>query len=201
MAGRLRLARPGEEAQRVSPFQERGGRARHPLHPGAGRRPQSHAFGHHPRVAELLLRNDQDNPSAGGPGQSRRRSRRRIRRRGAVAPRLRVLPSVQRTRYAGPESGRHVDQTDDRKPGIFQVLGPGRRHRRRGNIRLGYAHHDKMYGIHLTSVTRPTPYLGPGSRPLTDAEQAHSAQRNAGSWTKAGTTTSRAPSPRPCPTA
>ena len=43
--------------------------------------------------------------------------------------------------------------------------------------RLGYAHHDKMYGIHLTSVTRPTPYLGPGSRPLTEEEVAHSAQR------------------------
>ena len=43
--------------------------------------------------------------------------------------------------------------------------------------RLGYAHHDKMYGIHLTSVTRPTPYLGAGSRPLTEAEAAHSAQR------------------------
>ena len=43
--------------------------------------------------------------------------------------------------------------------------------------RLGYAHHSQLYGIHLTSVTRPTPYLGPGSRPLTGAEQAHSAQR------------------------
>ena len=43
--------------------------------------------------------------------------------------------------------------------------------------RLGYAHHDKMYGIHLTSVTRPTPYLGAGSLPLTEAEAAHSAQR------------------------
>ena len=43
--------------------------------------------------------------------------------------------------------------------------------------RLGYAHADKMIGIHLTSVTRPTPYLGPGSRPLTAAEQAHSDQR------------------------
>ncbi len=43
--------------------------------------------------------------------------------------------------------------------------------------RLGYAHHDKLYGIHLTSVTRPTPYLGPGSRPLTEGEIAHSAQR------------------------
>ncbi len=43
--------------------------------------------------------------------------------------------------------------------------------------RLGYAHHDKLYGVHLTSVTRPTPYLGAGSRPLTEEEQAHSAQR------------------------
>ena len=43
--------------------------------------------------------------------------------------------------------------------------------------RLGYAHADKMIGVHLTSITRPTPYLGPGSRPLTAAEQAHSDQR------------------------
>ena len=43
--------------------------------------------------------------------------------------------------------------------------------------RLGYAHADKMIGVHLTSITRPTPYLGPGSRPLTAAEQAHSEQR------------------------
>ena len=44
--------------------------------------------------------------------------------------------------------------------------------------RLGYAHADTLYGIHLTSITRPTPYLGPGSRPVTDAEQALIAQRN-----------------------
>ena len=43
--------------------------------------------------------------------------------------------------------------------------------------RLGYAHPDKLTGIHLTSVTRPTPYLGEGSRPLSEAERAHSAQR------------------------
>ena len=43
--------------------------------------------------------------------------------------------------------------------------------------RLGYAHSDKMIGVHLTSITRPTPYLGAGSRPLTEAEQAHSDQR------------------------
>ena len=44
--------------------------------------------------------------------------------------------------------------------------------------RLGYGHSDKLYGIHLTSVTRPTPYLGPGSRPLTDAEDALVKQRD-----------------------
>ena len=43
--------------------------------------------------------------------------------------------------------------------------------------RLGYSHADKLHGIHLTSVTRPTPYLGADSRPLTAAEEAHSAQR------------------------
>ena len=44
--------------------------------------------------------------------------------------------------------------------------------------RLGYAHADTLYGIHLTSITRPTPYLGPGSRPVTDAEQTLIAQRD-----------------------
>jgi pimeloyl-ACP methyl ester carboxylesterase len=43
--------------------------------------------------------------------------------------------------------------------------------------RLGYSHADVLHGIHLTSVTRPTPYLGPDARPLTAAEEAHSAQR------------------------
>ena len=43
--------------------------------------------------------------------------------------------------------------------------------------RLGYAHHDKLYGVHLTSVTRPTPYLGTGARSLTEEETAHMAQR------------------------
>ena len=44
--------------------------------------------------------------------------------------------------------------------------------------RLGYGHSDQLYGIHLTSVTRPTPYLGPGSRPLTDDEDALVKQRD-----------------------
>ena len=43
--------------------------------------------------------------------------------------------------------------------------------------RLGFSHSDSLYGIHLTSITRPTPYLGAGSRPLTDDEQALITQR------------------------
>ena len=43
--------------------------------------------------------------------------------------------------------------------------------------RLGYAHADSLTGIHLTSITRPTPFLGPGSEPLTEAEQALVDQR------------------------
>ena len=43
---------------------------------------------------------------------------------------------------------------------------------------LGFAHSDKMIGIHLTALTRPVPYLGAGSRPLTDAEKAHMKQRD-----------------------
>ena len=43
--------------------------------------------------------------------------------------------------------------------------------------RLGYAHADCLTGIHLTSITRPTPYLGRGSEPLTVEEQVLVDQR------------------------
>ncbi len=42
---------------------------------------------------------------------------------------------------------------------------------------LGRNHSDNLFGIHLTSVTRPNPYLGPGSRDLTNAEKIHMGQR------------------------
>ena len=42
---------------------------------------------------------------------------------------------------------------------------------------LGYFHHKNTYGIHLTAVTRPMPYLGENSKSLTDAEQDHLNQR------------------------
>jgi len=43
--------------------------------------------------------------------------------------------------------------------------------------RLGYAYPENLIGIHLTSVTRPTPYLGPGAQELSEAERAHLEQR------------------------
>ena len=42
---------------------------------------------------------------------------------------------------------------------------------------LGYAHAANLYGIHLTSITCLTPYLGPDATPLTAAEQALIDQR------------------------
>jgi pimeloyl-ACP methyl ester carboxylesterase len=42
---------------------------------------------------------------------------------------------------------------------------------------LGFAHPEHLIGIHVTSITRPTPYLGPGSRALTEAEQTFQQQR------------------------
>jgi len=43
--------------------------------------------------------------------------------------------------------------------------------------KLGLSHADKVIGIHTTSVTRPTPYLGPGSKPLSEAEEILLQQR------------------------
>jgi pimeloyl-ACP methyl ester carboxylesterase len=42
---------------------------------------------------------------------------------------------------------------------------------------LGYDYADNLYGVHLTSITRPMPYFGPGSSPVTEAEQALIDQR------------------------
>ena len=39
-------------------------------------------------------------------------------------------------------------------------------------VEVGSAHADNLFGIHLTSSPRPTPELGSGSKPVTEAEQA-----------------------------
>lgn len=48
---------------------------------------------------------------------------------------------------------------------------------------LGFAYPQQLLGIHTASITRPTPYLGVGSPPLTAAEQELMAQREA--WLQA----------------
>ena len=61
--------------------------------------------------------------------------------------------------------------------GYLKFVAAGWRHRRRCYLAgWGTAHADKMLAraSDLTSVTRPNPYLGPDSRPLTEAEKAHS---------------------------
>ena len=48
---------------------------------------------------------------------------------------------------------------------------------------LGYAYPQHLIGIHLTSMTRPLPYLGPGSKDLSEAEKAMMQRRE--QWTQA----------------
>ncbi|MDA1271919.1 MAG: epoxide hydrolase [Chloroflexi bacterium] len=47
----------------------------------------------------------------------------------------------------------------------------------RVTAKLGLSHGDKVVGIHTTSVTSLTPFQGPGTRPLSDAEKAMLKQR------------------------
>ena len=42
---------------------------------------------------------------------------------------------------------------------------------------LGSAYPQNLIGIHVTSMVRPNPYLGPGARELTAAEKGHMQQR------------------------
>ena len=64
--------------------------------------------------------------------------------------------------------------------------------------RLGHSHSDHCVGIHTTSVTRPTPYMGPGSRAAYRgrAGPAPAARGVAGRRGRLFPT-SKAPSPRP----
>ena len=49
--------------------------------------------------------------------------------------------------------------------------------------KLGHSYPENLIGIHTTSVTRPTPYMGPGSEPLSEAELGLLKQRE--DWTAA----------------
>ena len=47
----------------------------------------------------------------------------------------------------------------------------------RVTAKLGLSHGDKVIGIHTTSTSSPTPYQGPGTRELSEAEKTMLAQR------------------------
>ena len=47
----------------------------------------------------------------------------------------------------------------------------------RVTAKLGLSHSDKVIGIHTTSTTSPTPYLGEGSKPLSEPEKRMLEQR------------------------
>ena len=47
----------------------------------------------------------------------------------------------------------------------------------RVTAKLGLSHEDQVIGIHTTSTSSPTPYQGPGTRELSEAEKAMRAQR------------------------
>ena len=44
--------------------------------------------------------------------------------------------------------------------------------------RLGFSYPENVIGVHQTSVTRPAPYLGPGSRPISKPEEDYLADRD-----------------------
>ena len=90
---------------------------------------------------------------------------------------------------------------------MTQELGYGRYATQGGDwgagvtARLGYHHSDHVLGIHVTSVTQAIPYQGEGSRPWTTKKRPSSNNARNGSKPRAVMPTSRAPSPRPYPTA
>ena len=54
------------------------------------------------------------------------------------------------------------------------------------SARLGFAHADHMIGVHVTSVGASNPYLGPGSRELSESEKAWLQVRDRWWATEAG---------------
>jgi len=97
-----------------------------------------------------------------------------------------VAPSLPGFGFSGhaTQRGMHVLKVADMWAKLMtENLGYPRFAAQGGDIgagvtaRLGFAHSDQVIGIHLTSMTRPTPYLGPGTDELSEAEKAHLDQR------------------------
>jgi pimeloyl-ACP methyl ester carboxylesterase len=102
-----------------------------------------------------------------------------------------VVPSMPGYGFSDHTSqrGMHVLRTSDMWVELMNGLGYARFGAHGGDWGasvtnyLGYAYPQNLIGIHTTSITRPTPYLGAGSQPLSEAETTFLAQREA--WLQA----------------
>jgi len=102
-----------------------------------------------------------------------------------------VVPSMPGYGFSDPpqQRGMHVLKISDLWVQLMAGLGYQRFGAQGGDWGasvtnyLGFAYPQQLIGIHTTSLTRPMPYLGAGSSPLTAAEQALMAQREA--WLQA----------------
>ena len=91
-----------------------------------------------------------------------------------------VVPSMPGYGFSDPttQRGMHVFKTSDLWIKLMQGLSYSRFGAQGGDWGasvtnyLGFAYPEQLIGIHTTSITRPTPYLGTGSTPLSDAEKA-----------------------------
>ena len=98
-----------------------------------------------------------------------------------------VVPSMPGYGFSDHTSqrGMHVLRTSDMWVELMHGLGYARFGAHGGDWGasvtnyLGFAYPQHLIGIHTTSITRPTPYLGEGSRPLSEAETAFLKQREA----------------------
>ena len=148
------------------------------LHPRARTRSQTDAARNHPRLARHILRDAQaytparqTQPAHGGDASDSF---------DVVAPSLPGFGFSDHPRETEVEVGKTADLWVEL---VTQVLGYSRFASHGGDIgagvtsRLGYQHADSLIGIHLTSITRPAPYLGEGARELTEAEKTHMRER------------------------
>src|SRR5262249_58939837 len=98
LAGQVRLAGPGAEAERATPVRDRGRRPGDPLRPPALEGEERFAAGPGPRLAGVVRRVSKDHRAAHRSGGARRQGGGRLSRRVSLAARLRLLGKDARAR-------------------------------------------------------------------------------------------------------
>ena len=112
LAKGFQLAPPGAGDQPLFPLQDDYRRHPDPFHPRARQGTAADPIDPEPRLAVDILGPAQGHPPSGGPGRLRRVARRRLRRGGAVASRLRFLHPADHHRHQLLAHRRPVGPTD-----------------------------------------------------------------------------------------